>query len=404
MYIVIVILTFILLVWVFLFRCKYKDDAFSGNNNGLNKLSPRNLIQRFIISNKIDFFVSMADNNYKINIPSYEDFNFKNKGIVISANGNKYRYLTGVYCNIYVIRKLYKSNIPIEIFYVGKSEEFNPKVKKLLYDLGNIKIINLLEKINTNVTENELRGYQTKPLACLCSSFQEIILFDADSLCFVDPYILYSLDGYMSNGMILFLDYVDCLTFVSKDFIESLGIGNYCLKTRSYEIDSSCVVMDKQKAWDALFTICFINVKSDAYYKNTKNVLGDKDTWLIGSMFAKFDPFISMSNPSILISDENKQILGHLQRATFNSVPQIIYYNNQMIDLSSANVNEYWTYKEVKNPKKHIQTYPGDPVPLNVIESFNYAKLAMKNLLPNLPENLRSVVKSTNGISKNFIP
>lgn len=377
----------------------------------IDKNTGKNIIQKILgnVNNaRISFKISHENSEYSVIVPSYNDYNFAGKGLVIAASGNKYRYLTGLYSNLYVIRKFHKSNIPIEIFYIGKSEEFKGSIKNMILELGNIKIYNLKDRIDTNCTEDELRGYQTKPLAALCSSFQEIIIMDADALCFIDPYYFFMAEGYENFGMILFKDYVDCMSFISRDFMETIGIGvnKYCEYTNDYEIDSSCVVMNKEKYWDALFTTCIINVKSDSYHKS-KNVLGDKDTWVLAAMFLGLTPYISRPPPNTIITNDSKVLVGHFQSTIFtsnNDSEEIFtHYNNQKIDLLTVDLTG-WTYAEIKNPKSGTIYAYGNELPEKVIETFKHAKKALNLLYPHIPDNLKTMV-SVDGVSKNgFIP
>ena len=327
-----------------------------------------NAIDRVIGKNndsKIDFYIKKNKKSFKINIPNYNNYNFDGRGLVIAANGIKYRYVTGVYMNLYVIRNLYKSD-SCRIVYVGKDESFNPEMIEKLLSLQNVTLIDLTEKLNTNIDENKLKGYRTKPLSVIVSSFKEVVLMDADALSFIDPSYFFELEGYKNKGMFLFKDYVNCLHYIDRNFIDNIGIGhkNYCDKTEGFELDSSCVVVNKELAWEALYAICIINVESNAYYNSkVKNVLGDKDTWLIGSMFVGFDPHISESNPGLLLSYTKtgmRVVWGHLQMqkakdfddfSTSNNIP--LYYNNQAIDLSNFTGMDKWGYttSKVKNPK-----------------------------------------------------
>jgi hypothetical protein len=385
---------------------KIMDDIPGVPTIKLIEKSPKKNIFQKILGNthsKIPFNIIKTGNDYSLSVPSYEDFNFAGKGLVIAAAGNRYRYLTGLYCNLYVIRKYHKSNIPIEIFYVGESENFSLSLRKLITDLGGISIHNIMDKLSTNSDESELRGYQTKPLAVLCSSFEEVILVDADALCFIDPRYLFLAQGYEDSGMLLFKDYVDCMSFISRDFIETIGIGvdAYCDYTNDFEIDSSCVVINKSKCWDALYTICIVNVKSDSYHKS-KNVLGDKDTFLISSMFVGFKPFISQPAPNVIISENNNIIVGHLQSTVFNGQEIFTHYNNQKIDLANADVSNF-TYSEQKNPKSGEVCNYGLSLTEKIIKSFEYAKEAMKILDPHIPLYLKDKVEFVNGVSKGLI-
>lgn len=384
------------------------DDVPDVPTIRLVEKSPKKNIFQKILGNvnniKVPFnIIKTETDDYTLAVPNYEDFNFAGKGIVIPAAGNRYRYLTGLFSNLYVIRKYHKSNIPIEIFYVGKSEEFSIGVKNLILSLGNITIHNLMDRISTSSDESELRGYQTKPLSVLCSSFEECILLDADALCFIDPQYLFLAQGYNEKGMLLFKDYVDCMSFISRDFIETIGIGvdRYCDYTNDFEIDSSCVLINKSKCWDALYTICIVNVKSDSYHKS-KNVLGDKDTWTIGSMLVGFNPFISLPAPEVMISDANKVVVGHLQSTLFDNQKIFTHYNNQKIDLASADISNF-TYAELKNPKSGEECNYGLPLTEKILKSFEYAKEGMRILDPHIPLHLKAKVEFVNGVSKGLI-
>lgn len=384
---------------------KLMSDIENVPTISLTEKSPNNILNKVIFGGKkkVDFEIKSNPDNFKLKIANYSDYLFSGKGLVIAANGIRYRYITGLYSNLFVIRNYLKSNIPIEIFYVGKEEEFSPEIYKLINDLGNIKIVNLLDRINTNVPINELKGYQTKPLAVLCSSFEDVVLLDADALCFIDPANLFSADGFES-GMILFRDYVNCTNFISKDFLEYIGIGKdkYCSKTDNYEIDSSCVVLNKKKCWETLYTICIINVKSDSYHKS-KNVLGDKDTWIIACMLLNsIDPYIAPPKPEIFVKN-NKVILGHLQATNFSNKKVYTHYNNQMIDLLSIEP-ESLTITEVKNPSvKNTVIYNSYEVPENILFAFNFAKQGLKQIIPLIPKHMIPTTFN-NGVSKGLIP
>jgi len=362
---------------------------------------------------KIPFIVNTIEDSYIIELPSYEDFGFNSKGIVIAGSGNSYRYVTGIFINIYILRKIHNCNLPIEIFYVSQEEEFPYEIRNAILELGNVSFVDVLDRLDIGL-ENEtysnsfrrdkiddLRGYQTKTLAVLCSSFEEVILMDADALFFMNPQYLFDIKGYSSHGMVLFKDYVECLHFVSEDFINKIGIGSrkFCDITGSFEIDSSCIVINKQRAWEALYTICFINVKSDQYYRHKNqpkryyedgtlvrdNVLGDKDTWLIGSLFANFTPFVDKYvDPLRLVIETNNgpiEIDGHFQRATVtiegttSTIP--IYYNNQKLKLENL------TMENLQNI-----SYNGNKLPDNVINSFLACKDAYGIIMNSLPYEL----------------
>ena len=165
------------------------------------------------------------------------------------------------------------------------------------------------------------------------------------------------------------------------------------LETKEYE-----------KAWNALYTICVINVESDSYYGKKRNVLGDKDTWLIGSMFANFEPYVSESNPGVFLRHTKygmKVVIGHLQ--SYHDMP--LYYNNQFIDFRSIDedVNE-WGY--VLDGYKFddgytLWTQPYKPISEPIKQTFFYAHQALQGIVNYL--QIKTPVISGNMVSKYFL-
>ena len=159
--------------------------------------------------------------------------------------------------------------------------------------------------------------------------------------------------------------------------------------------------MNKSLCWNALCIICIINVKSDNYHKS-KNVLGDKDTYALSCMFVGFDPYISRPAPNVMVNDEKKLIVGHLQSTMFDQKEIFTHYNNQKVDLRNPDLSGY-TYSEVKNPKANQEIHNGISLTEKILGSFEYAKKAMKILDPHIPQELKDKVIFVNGISKGLI-
>jgi hypothetical protein len=364
---------------------------------------------------------------FKQVIEDYDNYNFHGAGVAITGSGKSYRYVVGIFINLYLIRNVHHSMIPIEIYYVGLEEKFEDSIIELYKSFKNIEVYNLIDKLNIGLKDydiyndqnkiNELRGYQSKPITCLCSSFANVILLDADSICFRDPYEFFKIEGFDSHGMVLFKDYVKCLTYVSKPFLDTIGLSNYCKVTGDLEIDSSCVIVNKKRAWDALHAICLINIKSHMYYKHKfnkynylkkDNVLGDKDTWLIGALFVGFEPYIDKSvNPLHFIID-NVIIDGHYQSGSIDGTVVPLYYNNQQFrlsGLSDKNSNRIKVIEKITG-KKYEQSVIGSYVPTEVITSLMNAKIAQEIIQKYLPKELKGPLESESDslYYDNFIP
>lgn len=51
-----------------------------------------------------------------------------------------------------------------------------------------------------HVPDRRLRSYAAKPYAVYASSFEEVLLFDAGIIPFVDPSIFFRFSGYTEHG------------------------------------------------------------------------------------------------------------------------------------------------------------------------------------------------------------
>ena len=90
---------------------------------------------------------------------------------------------------------------------------------------------------------------------------------------------------------------------VSPWFLGKLGLSadEFCANTHEQEIDSSAVVVNTRTAWAALHVIDTMNNHWPAtVFTSDGYLLGDKDTWLIGSMLAKTAVAVTSNGPGVL--------------------------------------------------------------------------------------------------------
>ena len=124
---------------------------------------------------------------------------------------------------------------------------------------------------------------------------------------------------------------------VSSWFLHELGLtaDAFCSRAFQQEIDSSAVVIDKRKNWAALHVIDKMNQHWPAsVFKSDGYLLGDKDTWLIGSMLAESDVAVTPHGPGVLaVSSADGSsfhiLSGHAQ-SDGNGQP--FYYNGQQLN------------------------------------------------------------------------
>jgi hypothetical protein len=65
---------------------------------------------------------------------------FQGRGIVVTASGQISGQAIGAYVTVYILRKVLKCDLPIEVFFVGPRETFSGKLQAKLRELGNVKV------------------------------------------------------------------------------------------------------------------------------------------------------------------------------------------------------------------------------------------------------------------------
>lgn len=296
------------------------------------------------------------------------------RGVVISASGTVPRLAAGAYITAYLIRKVFNSNLPIEIYHVGEREVFDPELKAHLLALGNVQVLDLVatlwDKFGTAVGQagakaaraaaaakaareasrvdgeegeeapprveeqtvdadghlyylmpsiEQLASYAAKPYAVLASSFQENVLFDAGAVPFVDPESFFSLADYTGLGFMEFRDYVPSSPhkwdWIPEEFcVHTDAVVDYYQGT---EGDSSCVLFDKARNWDALLVTAILNgpLQHITYHK----LNGDKDTWVMALSYTRGGALPPLHTvPGFLFVDyegnfEARKVHGQLQ-------------------------------------------------------------------------------------------
>ena len=197
-----------------------KQNKETGTNKENDEINEHINSKKVEIYNSVFESIPVPDNNF-----------FKGRGIVIAASGQYLRHLVGAYVTAHNIRTVWKSNLPIEIFYSGEGENFSVFYSKYFKNLGNVQLIDLdksVKKLGSILEKGEndengrhpysrsylfptvkmLKGYASKPYAMYASSFREAIVFDAGVVVFQPPEVFFDIEGYKKDGFLLFRDYV----------------------------------------------------------------------------------------------------------------------------------------------------------------------------------------------------
>jgi hypothetical protein len=190
---------------------------------------------------------------------------FSGRGIVIVAGG--IRYFTCAWVCITLLRRVLGCTLPVEVWYRGR-DEMSHEMIELLRPFG-VKCIDLCE-VQRRYPVRYLGGYESKPYAILHSSFQEVILLDADNVPLIDPSELLDHPEYQRTGAIFWPDI--------RSLARDSPIWQICRVPYrpEPEFESGQIVIDKERCWTALHLTMHMNEWSDFYYQYVR---GDKDTF-----------------------------------------------------------------------------------------------------------------------------
>jgi hypothetical protein len=233
------------------------------------------------------------------------------RGIVIVAGG--YVYFTNAYILVAQLRNL-GCKLPIEIWH--RRNEKSIHEKKLWQKFSNVTYNCLEDKFGKEIPGK----YTVKPVALKLSSFDELLLLDADNNVIRDPTYLFENEEFKKTGAVFWYDfwpnnkYSTCYQLLSKEQEEKIPL---------FTQESGQILLDKRKCEQALDLCVHLNIKwhEDLGKITIDNIpgIGDKDTyqisWLLTETPFYFIPYRT-SGAGFKVKETGK-------------VPQ--YYGNTMV-------------------------------------------------------------------------
>jgi hypothetical protein len=163
---------------------------------------------------------------------SAPDGRFEGRGIVICAGGA--RYFTCAWVLIFILRRVHRSRLPIQVWHLGR-REMSDEMRILLSEEG-IEIVDA-ETVAARHPARLAGGWPLKPYAIAQSRFREVLYLDADTVPFVDPQVAFEWDEYRDNGLLLWPDAVNIAAtnpsaWDSRPPRRTASIPAYCWSTR----------------------------------------------------------------------------------------------------------------------------------------------------------------------------
>jgi alpha 1,2-mannosyltransferase len=192
------------------------------------------------------------------------------------------------------------SHLPVELFYAGH-KEMPPEVKEQW--IKEFRFLNLRDITQIELTQKypflpitNYKGYQIKPYAILHSSFREVLYIDADNVILESPDFLFESPEYRETGALFWPDF-HTMKSTHKKLLQVFGIAPDEVRGE-VEFESGQMLINKEKCWKALLTVCLVNSDNDDFrsycYRHTN---GDKDTFRLSFRFARAEHTVISRRP-----------------------------------------------------------------------------------------------------------
>ena len=195
---------------------------------------------------------------------TYPAERFAGRGIVICGGGEK--YLPSVYVLVRLLRHL-GCGLPIEVWHLGR-REMPAGMQGLLAEHGVVCVDG--SAVRRVHPARRLAGWELKCYAILHSSFQEVLLLDADNCPVRDPEFLFDTREYGETGALFWPD----VTRFAEG--QAVWVASGIAYREEPEFESGQIVVDKSRCWRALSVAMHLNEHSDWWYRV---IHGDKDTF-----------------------------------------------------------------------------------------------------------------------------
>ena len=264
------------------------------------------------------------------------------KGIVISLGKKDFRYACHLIVNI---RNVLHSSLPIQIAYAG-DDDLPAQYREKLSSLGNdIRTTDLLKMVNDTTLDLAHGTFATKPLAMLVSSFEKVILVDADAVFIQAPEVLFKSSGYQETGTYFFHDRLlnkgifkdrhDWWEYEMRHNPPSATLLKSLVYTEKYsaEQDSGVVVLDKSRTpvLLALLHICWQNSAAGRKHMQGK-VFGDKETYWFGFELSRVPYYFEKHYGNGLGPVSDKNVICGNAIAHADEADRLLWFNGALLN------------------------------------------------------------------------
>src|SRR5579883_407678 len=214
---------------------------------------------------------------------------FSGRGIVTCAGGP--RYFTCVWVLIWVLRRVFRTSLPIQVWHLG-AIEMSEGMRATLEEEG-VEVVDA-ETVIARDPGRVARGWPLKPYAIANSRFQEVLYLDADTVPLADPAAVFDWSDYRDSGLLLWPDILDLKS--ENPIWRKVGLApRDCVS-----VDSGILAVDKARAFAVLDLAVLLNEHWEELYDLLH---GDKDTFLLACRLIDYPEAMIAHRPFDLDSD-----------------------------------------------------------------------------------------------------
>jgi alpha 1,3-mannosyltransferase len=280
------------------------------------------------------------------------------RGIVITTGVSTFRYACHLVSSI---RHVLYSRLPIQIAYAGDNDLPRQYREFILSLAEGIELLDLLDVYGDSSELFMGNGWAFKPFAVLASSFQEVLLLDADAVFLQTPEIILDTHaGYKQTGALFFHDRLLWQHFFQDRhewWREQLryrepteAFRKSLVQTEDYaeECDSGVVALDKGRldVYLGLLHICWQNTKAVREKWTYRIMYGDKESWwygleLTGVPYAFERHYGSMLGSTVNITDERGPTCCSFTIAHLDEADELLWYNGGLLKNKMTNRREF---------------------------------------------------------------
>lgn len=279
------------------------------------------------------------------------------KGIVIPTGKGTFRFACHLVRNL---RDVLSSELPIQIFYAGE-DDLPEEYRRVITGLGaHIRTVDITTVLDDATLQLATGGWAIKAFAALASTFEQVILMDADAVFLQKPETIFSHhDGYQATGSLLFHDRLlwqgafkerhEWWEAQVKGHIPSATLNKSKVYNDGYaeECDSGVVALDKARLpiLTGLLHTCWQNTLAVREPWTYRQGYGDKESWWFGLELSGANYTFEEHYGSIL-GEKREEGSGKTKVCSFTIAhldqrDRLLWYNGSLLKNKAVNKLEF---------------------------------------------------------------